>query len=105
MFRIRRHRGGCSRCSAAGATGVVVRYLLVYLLLVVAQPRPAATEVTMKCSRTPEGRGAGKTPADGRFHVRISENTVKYTPGQMYTSKMKRVHTVQICKFDFSRSV
>lgn len=39
-----------------------------------------------KCNRTPEGHGAVKTPADGRFHIRISENTAKYTPGKTYTS-------------------
>lgn len=43
----------------------------------------------IKCLRTPEGHGALKTPADGRFHIRISENTDKYTPGKTYTSKSK----------------
>lgn len=40
-----------------------------------------------KCSRTPEGHGASQTPADGRFHIRILENTEKYTPGKTYTSR------------------
>lgn len=42
-----------------------------------------------KCNRTPEGHGAQQTPADGRFHIRILENTNKYTPGKTYTSKCK----------------
>lgn len=42
--------------------------------------------VAQKCNRTPEGHGATKTPADGRFHIRISESTAKYTPGKTYTS-------------------
>lgn len=46
------------------------------------------TSVAQKCNRTPEGHGATKTPADGRFHIRISESTAKYTPGKTYTSKI-----------------
>lgn len=43
-----------------------------------------------KCNRTPEGHGAMKTPADGRFHIRIAENTARYTPGLKYTSSYKQ---------------
>ena len=39
-----------------------------------------------KCSRKPEGHGATDTPADGRFHIRISESSEKYTPKETYTS-------------------
>lgn len=47
-----------------------------------------------KCNRTPEGHGALQTPADGRFHIRILENTDKYTPGKTYTSKFRqRTHS------------
>lgn len=42
---------------------------------------------TLKCQRTPEGHGAAKTPADGRFHIRISDTVGKYTPGRNYISK------------------
>lgn len=39
-----------------------------------------------RCSRIPEGYGATKTPADGRYHIRIAENADKYVPGKTYTS-------------------
>lgn len=68
-------------------------YLLVYLLamlLLLGGQRPELWGVragAYKCSRTPEGHGAMKSPADGRFHVRISESAAKYTPGKTYTSE------------------
>lgn len=45
-----------------------------------------------KCNRTPEGHGAMKTPADGRFHIRIAENTARYTPGLKYTSSLLKYY-------------
>ncbi|XP_037024402.1 spondin-1-like isoform X1 [Bradysia coprophila] len=48
-----------------------------------------------KCNRTPEGHGALKTPADGRFHIRILENTDKYTPGKTYTIKLEGIDAGQ----------
>lgn len=40
-----------------------------------------------RCSRKPDGYGAYKTPADGRFHLKISSGTAKYNPGETYMSK------------------
>ncbi|KAJ6647455.1 Spondin-1 [Pseudolycoriella hygida] len=48
-----------------------------------------------KCSRTPEGHGASQTPADGRFHIRIVENTNNYTPGKTYTIKIEGIDAGQ----------
>lgn len=99
MFRIRQRHDSASSPSSPHqpplATVSVARYLLVYLLLMTfAMPRSrpptgggGIEAASIKCSRTPQGHGATKSPSDGRFHVRISENTVKYTPGQTYTSK------------------
>lgn len=89
MFRLRRRR------RHRYALRFAERYLLVYLLLLIAQhvqppPLSPVDALALKCSRTPVGHGPNKTPADGRFHVRISENTDKYTPGQTYTSKTRR---------------
>lgn len=41
---------------------------------------------TLKCSRMPTGPGAYKTPADGRYHIRITGNPSSYTPSKNYTS-------------------
>lgn len=60
--------------------------LAVCTILICSSLTPRSVEAG-KCSRTPDGHGALKTPADGRFHIRISENTAKYTPGKTYTSK------------------
>lgn len=40
-----------------------------------------------KCDRLPDGSGAKKSPADGRFRIRISGNPERYAPGDIYTSK------------------
>ena len=40
-----------------------------------------------KCDRTPEGSTAIKSPADGRFLIRISGNPQRYVAGERYTSK------------------
>lgn len=56
--------------------------LVVYLLLVGIRPSHES-----KCDRTPEGYGAGKSPADARFVLRIAGNPEKYTPGEQYISK------------------
>ncbi len=45
-----------------------------------------------RCSRIPDGVASPQTPSDGRFHVRILDNTDKYTPGKIYTSKLRVVH-------------
>lgn len=83
MSRIRRRHSDRGRDLPG-----IARYLFVYLLLIAPFVPPTGIEAaTFKCSRTPDGHGANKTPADGRFHVRISENTVKYTPGMTYTSE------------------
>ena len=39
----------------------------------------------LRCDRSPEGSGANKSPADGRFRLRISGNPEKYVPGESYT--------------------
>lgn len=43
-----------------------------------------------KCNRTPDGHGALQTPADGRFHIRILQNTDRYTPGKNYSSQFAK---------------
>lgn len=63
--------------------------LLVATLVWITYMAADSIVTAQKCSRTPEGHGALKTPADGRFHVRIAENTARYTPGLKYTSSYK----------------
>lgn len=41
----------------------------------------------VRCDRSPEGSGANKSPADGRFRLRISGNADKYVPGGSYTKR------------------
>lgn len=43
--------------------------------------------LALKCDRVPEGAGANKSPADGRFRIRITGNPERYIPGEVYTSK------------------
>lgn len=57
----------------------------VLLVIVVGLGLPSA--VALRCDRTPEGSGASKSPADGRFRLRISGNPDKYVPGETYTSE------------------
>lgn len=40
-----------------------------------------------RCSRRPEGYTAYKTPADGRFQLKISGSSTKYNPGETYMSE------------------
>lgn len=57
---------------------------MLWLVLIV---NISLASASTRCSRIPEGYGATKTPADGRFHIRITENTSKYVPGKTYTSE------------------
>lgn len=41
----------------------------------------------IRCDRNPEGFSANKSPADGRFRLKITGNPEKYAPGEVYTSK------------------
>lgn len=43
----------------------------------------------IRCDRNPEGFSANKSPADGRFRLKITGNPEKYAPGETYTSKLK----------------
>lgn len=54
------------------------------LVLVVA----LITASTPLCNRAPDGTGAGKSPADGRFRIRIAGNPELYTAGQTYTGEI-----------------
>jgi hypothetical protein len=40
-----------------------------------------------RCDREPEGRMAAKSPADGRFRIKVSGNPDKYVPGEVYTGE------------------
>lgn len=41
----------------------------------------------LKCDRIPEGTAAIRSPADGRFKLRILGEPDRYIPGENYTSK------------------
>jgi hypothetical protein len=43
----------------------------------------------MRCDRTPEGTTSSKSPADGRFRLRIAGNPEHYTPGETYNSEYR----------------
>lgn len=47
------------------------------------------TVTAIKCDRSPEGFSANKSPADGRFRLKITGNPERYAPGEVYTSKYK----------------
>lgn len=40
-----------------------------------------------KCDRTPEGSSAKKAPPDGNFKLKISNDPLRYLPGESYNSK------------------
>lgn len=42
----------------------------------------------LKCDRIPDGAGATKSPADGRFRIRIQGNLERYNPSEVYTSAL-----------------
>lgn len=63
------------------------------IFLIVLLLKTNIASIKARCNRTPEGHGALQTPADGRFHIRILENTEKYTPGKTYTSKLTVLRT------------
>ncbi|XP_053683721.1 spondin-1-like [Sabethes cyaneus] len=50
----------------------------------------------VRCDRTPEGAGASKSPADGRFRLRISGNPEKYVPGESYTISLVGIRSMQV---------
>lgn len=52
--------------------------------------------VALRCDRTPEGSGASKSPADGRFRLRISGNPDKYVPGETYTISLVGIRSMQV---------
>lgn len=41
----------------------------------------------LKCDRIPEGAGATKSPADGRYRIRIQGNPERYIPMGEYSSE------------------
>lgn len=44
---------------------------------------------SLKCDRIPDGAGATKSPADGRFRIRVQGNPERYIPLEVYTSEYK----------------
>lgn len=52
--------------------------------------------VVGKCDRVPEGSGAAKSPADGRFRIRIQGNPERYTPGEIYTLSLAGIRSMQV---------
>ncbi|GAB0098587.1 F-spondin [Sergentomyia squamirostris] len=55
-----------------------------------------ADGVVGKCDRVPEGSGANKSPADGRFRIKIAGNPDRYTPGEMYTVSLAGIRSMQV---------
>ncbi|XP_059608919.1 spondin-1-like [Phlebotomus argentipes] len=49
-----------------------------------------------KCDRIPEGSGANKSPADGRFRIRIQGNPERYTPGELYTVSLAGIRSMAV---------
>lgn len=73
------------------------RLLLVALVLLsVLVGQQQHTAAAVRCDRTPEGSGASKSPADGRFRLRISGNPDKYVPGESYTISLVGIRSMQV---------
>lgn len=51
----------------------------------------------LKCDRQPEGTSAIRSPADGRFKLRILGEPDRYIPGENYTSKSIFIATAVKC--------
>ena len=54
----------------------------------------------LKCNRVPDGSTAIKSPADGRFLIRIIGNPVKYTPGESYNSEYFELKNLMVNLFN-----
>lgn len=61
--------------------------LLLLMLTALAALADPLLVAAARCDREPEGRMAPKSPADGRFRIKVSGNPDKYVPGEVYTGK------------------
>lgn len=60
----------------------------------------------IRCDRSPEGFSANKSPADGRFRLKITGNPERYAPGEVYTCKhlvKKKIYTRTKCLISINR--
>ncbi|XP_055693331.1 spondin-1 [Lutzomyia longipalpis] len=71
-----------------GVAGVIITLTAALLLLPVG--------VVGRCDRVPEGSGASKSPADGRYRIKISGNPERYTPGEMYTVSLAGIRSMGV---------
>uniref|UniRef100_A0A336LL51 Spondin-1 n=1 Tax=Culicoides sonorensis TaxID=179676 RepID=A0A336LL51_CULSO len=54
------------------------------------------SNIAIRCDRNPEGFTANKSPADGRFRLKISGNPERYTPGETYTITLYGTRPLQV---------
>lgn len=78
------------------ATKTISRQVVLLLVLAVIAGSQLPTASAVRCDRTPEGSGASKSPADGRFRLRISGNPDKYVPGESYTISLVGIRSMQV---------
>ncbi|KFB49774.1 f-spondin [Anopheles sinensis] len=90
MRSIRRRAPGREHRATPGRLLLVGALVLLQLL--------DATQLAraVRCDRSPEGSGANKSPADGRFRLRISGNADKYVPGGSYTISLVGIRSMQV---------
>ncbi|XP_063703310.1 spondin-1 [Culicoides brevitarsis] len=50
----------------------------------------------IRCDRSPEGFSASKSPADGRFRLKITGNPERYAPGEVYTITLYGTRPLQV---------
>lgn len=61
---------------------------LIILLLIIPMILMSNCQLARKCNRTPEGVVAQKSPADGRFMIKIHGNKENYTADEDYKSEL-----------------
>lgn len=68
---------------------------LILTIILSCLTQTAKSNYEPKCDRSPEGHVAAKSPADGRFRIRIVGNSEKYVPGEVYRIKLAGITKIE----------
>lgn len=69
------------------AMRISVLYIFYGLIIFINYQLSRCNANISKCDRIPENSTVNKSPADGRYKLRILGDPEKYIPGENYTSK------------------